>query len=149
MQEFTAFLQENLLLTLAWVGIAAALIASIVKEKMASYTLVTPSEATMLINRHEGVFIDLRTREDFRSGHITDALHLTAKEIKDDQLSKIENLKSTPIILVCKTGQTAMENANLLAKAGFEKVNVLKDGLISWNEANLPLVKNKKKKNTA
>ncbi|MFA0708579.1 rhodanese-like domain-containing protein, partial [Vibrio sp. 10N.222.48.A3] len=44
----------------------------------------------------------------------------------------------------CKTGQTAQESANLLVKAGFENVSVLKSGLVAWSEANLPLVKGKK-----
>ncbi|WP_200853911.1 rhodanese-like domain-containing protein, partial [Klebsiella pneumoniae] len=47
-------------------------------------------------------------------------------------------------IVVCKTGQTARESADLLTKAGFEKVNLLKNGLIAWNEANLPLVRGKR-----
>ncbi len=149
MQEFTAFLQENLLLSVLWVGLAAALIASIIKEKTSPYKFLSPSDATLLVNRHEGVFVDVRSRDDFRSGHITDAINLAAKEIKDNNLSVIENLKSTPIILICKTGQTAIESAQALAKAGFENINVLKDGLISWNEANLPLVRNKKKKNAS
>ncbi|MCV6021323.1 rhodanese-like domain-containing protein, partial [Escherichia coli] len=39
---------------------------------------------------------------------------------------------------------TAQESANLLVKAGFENVSLLKNGLIAWNEANLPLVRGKK-----
>jgi rhodanese-related sulfurtransferase len=46
--------------------------------------------------------------------------------------------------VVCKSGQTAVESANLLAKAGFEQVYLLKGGLLSWSEAKMPLIRGKK-----
>lgn len=146
MQQFIEFVQGNLILSLVWVGLVVALVLSVIKQKTALYKIVTPTDATVLVNRENGVFVDIRSRDDFRAGHIAGALHVQAKEIKANNAAEIEKYKSTPIILVCKTGQTAMESANVLAKAGFENVNVLKDGLISWNEANLPLIRNKKKK---
>lgn len=146
MQEFMSFLQDNLILSLAWIGLFIALMTSILKEKTAPYRLVSPNEATRLVNHESGVFIDVRSRDDFRTGHITDSVQVTAKEIQDNQFNLIEKYKNTPIILVCKTGKTAIESANALTKAGFENLNVLKDGLIAWNEANLPLVRHKKKK---
>ncbi len=146
MQEFIEFLQEEMLLSLAWLGLLIALIVSIVKQKTAPYKIMTPTEATQCANKDGGVFLDVRTREEFRLGHIAGSIHLAAKQIKDNNLSEIETYKTAPIILVCKTSQIAIESALVLTKAGFENVIVLKDGLVSWNEANLPLVRNKKKK---
>ncbi|MDF2183845.1 rhodanese-like domain-containing protein [Grimontia hollisae] len=146
MQQFIEFVQANLILSLVWVGLVVALILSVIKQKTAPYKTITPNEATVLVNRENGVFVDIRSRDDYRSGHIAGALHVLAKDIKANNAAEIEKHKSDPIILVCKTGQTAIESANALAKAGYENVNVLKDGLISWNEANLPLIRSKKKK---
>lgn len=146
MQEFIEFLKQEMLLSLAWLGLFIALIVSVVKQKTAPYKTVSPSDATIMVNKEGGIFLDVRTREEFRAGHIAGAIQLASKEIKNNQLSEIETYKTAPIILVCKTGQTAIESALELTKAGFENVNVLKDGLISWNEANLPLVRSKKKK---
>ncbi|MBV7298748.1 rhodanese-like domain-containing protein [Enterovibrio paralichthyis] len=146
MQQFIEFVQGNLILALVWAGLVVALIMSVIKQKTAPYKIVTPSDATVLVNRQNGVFVDVRTRDEYRAGHIAGAVHVLAKEIKANNAAEIEKHKSDPIILVCKSGQTAIESANALAKAGFENVNVLKDGLISWNEANLPLIRNKKKK---
>lgn len=146
MQEFIEFLKQEMLLSLAWIGLLIALIVTMIKEKTAPYKIVTAAEATQAVNRDGGIFLDVRSREDFRSGHIAGAINLTGKEIKDNHLSDIETQKSAPIILVCKTGQTAIESAQALSKAGFENLSILKDGLISWNEANLPLVRGKKKK---
>ncbi|MCW8332831.1 rhodanese-like domain-containing protein [Vibrio paucivorans] len=144
MQEYIEFFQQNMILSLVWVGLFIALIMSIVKSSTAAYKEITASETTLLMNRENGVVVDIRSKDEFKKGHITDAVHILPSDIKSNNLGSLENHKSDPIIVVCKTGQTAQESANLLAKAGFEKVNLLKNGLVAWNEANLPLVRGKK-----
>ena len=144
MQEYIAFFQENMILSLVWVGLLVALIMNIVKSSTAAYKEITAAQTTQLMNRENGVVVDIRSKDEFRKGHITDAVHILPSDIKAGNFGSLENRKGDPIIVVCKTGQTAQESANLLAKAGFEKVNLLKNGLIAWNEANLPLVKGKK-----
>ena len=96
------------------------------------------------MNREEGLVVDIRTNDEYRKGHITDAVHILPSDIKSGNLAGLEKRKSDPIIVVCNSGHNARESANLLAKAGFENVNLLKNGLVAWREANLPLVKGKK-----
>ncbi|MDH5955556.1 rhodanese-like domain-containing protein [Vibrio aestuarianus] len=144
MQEYIEFFQQNMILSLAWVGILVALIMSIVKSTTAAYKEITAAQTTYLMNRDNCVVVDIRSKEEFKKGHITDAVHILPSDIKAGNFASLENRKSDPIIVVCKTGQTAQESANLLAKAGFENVNLLKSGLVAWNEANLPLVRGKK-----
>ena len=144
MQEYIAFFQENMIMALVWVGLLIALIMNIVKTSTAAYKEISVGETTQKINRENGVVIDIRAKEEFKKGHITEALHILPSDIKAGNFGSLENRKADPIIVVCKTGQTAQESANLLAKAGFEKVFVLKNGLVSWSEANLPLVRGKK-----
>ncbi|KLV05681.1 MULTISPECIES: rhodanese-like domain-containing protein [Photobacterium] len=143
MQQYIDFVTSNPILSLVWVGLIVAIIASYVKQKTAGYKYVTPNEATALINRENGVFVDIRSRDEYRGGHIAGSLHILPSQIKEQNYGELENHKNAPIIVVCKTGQTAQESANLLHKAGFDNVNLLKDGLISWNEANLPLIRSK------
>ncbi len=144
MQEYIEFFQHNMILSLAWVGILVALIFNIYKSATAVYKEVTASEVTQLLNRENGVVVDIRSRDEFRRGHITDALHILPADIKANNLGELESHKSDPIIVVCKTGQTARESAELLTKAGFEKVKLLKNGLAGWSDAKLPLVRSKK-----
>lgn len=143
MQEYTEFFQENMILVLVWVGVLAALIGTIFKSSTAKYKIIGSSELTQLINREDGVVIDIRTKDEFKRGHISGAVHILPTEIKSGSIAAIEKYKATPIIVVCKTGQTASENANALSKAGFEKVSILKNGMTTWNETNLPLVSDK------
>ncbi|EKO5176293.1 rhodanese-like domain-containing protein [Vibrio vulnificus] len=144
MQEYIDFIQQNMIMFLAWVGLVIAVIMSFVKSATAAYKIITVNELTALVNRENGQVIDIRAKDEFKKGHITDAVHILPSDIKNGNFGSLENRKSDPIIVVCKTGQTAQESANLLAKAGYENVSVLKNGLISWSEANLPLVRSKR-----
>lgn len=144
MQEYIDFVQGNMLLSMAWIGIVVALIMNIVKTATAAYKEISPAELTQFINRDEGVVIDIRSNDEFKQGHITGALHVSTSEIKSGSVPNLEKYKSSPITVVCKTGTTAVESANLLAKAGFEKVYLLKGGLLSWSDAKMPLVRGKK-----
>ena len=49
--------------------------------------------------------------------------------------------KALPVVLVCKSGETASGAAKRLGKAGFANVNVLEGGIQAWQSADLPLVK--------
>ncbi|MGF1680938.1 rhodanese-like domain-containing protein [Photobacterium minamisatsumaniensis] len=146
MQQYIDFVTSNAIMSLVWVGLIVAIITSFIKQKTAGYKIVTANEATGMINREDGIFVDIRSRDEYRKGHIAGALHILPSQIKEQNFGELENHKSAPIIVVCKTGQTAQESANLLHSAGFENVNLLKDGLISWNEANLPLIRSKSSK---
>ena len=142
--SITDFITNNMVLAIVWVGIAIALVQNIVKQKTAGYQEVTPAQATILMNREDAIVLDTRSQDEFKSGHITGALNILPSDIKAGNFSSIENSKTTPIIVVCKTGQASQSSANDLHKAGFEQVKLLKNGLNSWNDANLPLLKNKK-----
>ncbi|MDG3084657.1 rhodanese-like domain-containing protein [Vibrio hannami] len=144
MQEYIDFVQNNMLLSVLWIGIVVALIMNIFKTSTAGYKTIMPAQLTHLINKEEGVVVDIRTRDEFKQGHIAGALHVLPADIKKGAFGALEKHKANPIIVVCKTGTTAQESANLLAKAEFENVNVLKNGLISWDEAKMPLVRGKK-----
>ncbi len=144
MQEYIEFFQQNMILSLVWVGLVIAVIMNIVKTKTAQYKEINPAQLTQMINRESGTVIDIRSKDEFKKGHITDAVHILPNDIKTGSFGSLESKKADPIIVVCKTGQTAIATANDLAKAGFEQVFVLKNGLISWNEANMPLVRGKK-----
>ena len=144
MQEYLDFFQQNLLLSVIWIGIFLALMYSVIQSSTAPYKQLSAAEATQMMNRENGVVVDIRSKDEYRGGHITNALNILPSDIKADQVSLLEKHKADPIILVCKMGQHSPESAKLLVKKGYENVNVLKNGLISWNDANLPLVRGKK-----
>ena len=144
MQEYFDFLQQNMILVLVWVSLVVMITMSIANSATAAYKVIATQQLTTLINKENGVVADIRTKEEFISGHIMGSIHILPSEIKSNSFGELEKHKTNPVIVVCKSGQTASSSANALAKAGFENVFLLKEGLIAWKEGNMPLVKGKK-----
>lgn len=141
MQAYIEFFQANPILSLAWVGLFTALIVSVIKASTSKVKNISHQELTILVNRQNAKIVDVRGKEEFRKGHIVDALNVTLADIKNNQITSLEKHKTNPIILVCKTGMTSSQAAQLLVKEGFEHVHNLKGGMDDWQTANLPVVK--------
>lgn len=101
---------------------------------------ISPSHATHLINKEDAKVVDIRSKEEFRSGHLPNAINIPSKDI-NKRMSELEAFKEKPIILICKTGTTAGATGGILAKAGFTQLNKLRGGIMEWQNGNLPLVK--------
>jgi len=102
---------------------------------------LTPAAATALINNDDAVIVDIRPVAEFRAGHITNAMNIPATTLKDN-FGTLEKHKTTPIVLVCKTGMTSGASAKELQKNGFTAVYKMKGGIAEWQGSNLPLVTN-------
>jgi len=143
MQEIMQFVSRHPILSIAWVGLLAAVLFTTFKGLTSKIKVITRGEATRLINKEEAVVVDLRQRDDFRKGHIAGSVNLLPAEIKANNLGELEKHKDKPIIVVDGSGMQAQEPANSLNKAGFERVFVLKEGVAGWSGENLPLVRGK------
>lgn len=143
-QEITQFVSRNMLLSLVWIALLVAVVVMTFKGLLSKSKVIARSQAITLINKEEAVVVDLRSREDFRKGHIIDSINLTPSEIKDNNLGELEKHKQKPIIIVSGSGMESGKPAEQLAQHGFEKVFVLKDGIAGWAGENLPLARGKK-----
>ncbi|MFT6977755.1 MAG: rhodanese-related sulfurtransferase [Shewanella psychromarinicola] len=144
MQEYMEFFKANPMLSLAWVGLFVTLVFSVIKSSISKVKLVSHQELTLMVNKQDARVVDVRGKEEFKKGHIVDALNVTLSEIKNNQVTSLENFKTNPIILVCDSGNTSSQAAQLLTKQGFENVSNLKGGMGEWKGANLPVVKSKR-----
>ncbi|AIQ98798.1 rhodanese-like domain-containing protein [Pluralibacter gergoviae] len=143
MQEIMQFVGRHPVLSIAWIGLLAAVIVTSLKGLTSKVKVITRGEATRLINKEDAVVVDLRQRDDFRKGHIASAINLLPTDIKANNLGELEKHKDKPIIVVDGSGMQAQDPASALNKAGFERVFVLKDGVAGWSGENLPLVRGK------
>ena len=101
---------------------------------------LSPSEATIWMNRRKAAVLDLRSEEAFKAGHLPGAKHVLSNEIT----AKIEKLKldrKNPLILVCETGASSRKAISEVQKLGFTEVGALDGGVQAWQAAALPLVK--------
>lgn len=144
MAQFIEFVTNHPLLSLAWVVIFLLIVGGWIKAKFSAIRQVSPTELTMLVNRQDGVVVDIRSEDEFKKGHITGARQITASQIAEQKLAGLEKQKDAPIIVVCQAGMTAQKSAAVLAKQGFTNVAVLQGGMGAWSSASLPVVKLKR-----
>jgi len=140
MEQYIEFAKNHQVLSLIWVGILVALIVSWVQSLLSKVLFVTPTELTIKVNREDAVLVDIRSADDFKKGHITSARNIPLAQLSS-QLTKLENEKNKPIIVICQAGMSAQGAAKQLINAGFSQVAVLRGGMSKWFEASLPVVK--------
>jgi thioredoxin len=76
--------------------------------------------------------LDVRTPEEFNSGHIENATNVNWNG--DDFVAKAEKYdKSKPVFVYCKVGGRSAQAADKLAELGFNEVYNLEGGIMKWN----------------
>ena len=121
-------------------GALAALIALlVVHESRKGGALLGVHELATLVNRDEGVVLDLRAEADFKQGHIANAVSTPHNQMSEDTAS-LERYRGAPLILVCRIGQHSGAVAKRLRMAGFERVYRLRGGMAEWSQQQMPLV---------
>jgi hydroxyacylglutathione hydrolase len=86
--------------------------------------------------------LDVRTENEWLTGHIENAIHIHGGELKDriDQLPKDQ-----PIAVLCGSGYRASIAASLLKSHGHEHVMPVLGGMSGWAAAGLPTVTDEQK----
>jgi len=102
--------------------------------------MLIPDEVTRLINREDARVVDIRSQKEFENGHIIDAINISVDQL-NNQLDKLKKHKDKGIIFCCANGTVSAKEAKKLINEGFEKIYCLKGGILSWQNANLPLTK--------
>jgi rhodanese-related sulfurtransferase len=101
---------------------------------------LSPTQAVLLINREKANVVDVRSAEEFASGHLIGSKHVAVDQISTD-LTKAVPDKKKPLLLVCASGMRSLKAQRLALQMGYEKVHSLGGGLKNWQDANLPLEK--------
>jgi rhodanese-related sulfurtransferase len=109
-------------------------------ERRKAAPSVTPQQATVMGNNDETLMLDIRSAADFKTGRVLNSKNIPFAELskrKDD----LQKHRDTPVVLICKTGQTAASAANMLRKDGYTKVYRMTGGMVEWTNQGLPLAR--------
>ena len=138
MEQFAAFVLDNMVLVLVFVGLLGALVWTSVSGVGSGQ--VSPADAVQLISREDAVVIDLRPDGEYRNGHIVNAIHVPFDQI-ETRLGRLGKYRKQPVIAACRTGQQSATAAKRLRSEGFERVHRLQGGIVAWQGADLPLTR--------
>ena len=99
------------------------------------------SEFSQKITEPGVIILDVRTPEEFASGHIEGALNIDFNSGKfANEITRLN--PSENYAVYCRSGSRSGQAASIMHKAGFHDVSNLNGGVIDWTNDGLPLVMN-------
>ena len=125
-------------LIIAFVMFAVSIIAAPAAES----SNVAPAEAaTWLATTPAARVLDVRTKEEFATGHLAKAVLIpwTDKDFATRAAKELDPGK--PLLVYCRSGRRSAEAAEALVKLGFTDVRNVEGGILAWEKAKLPIVK--------
>lgn len=97
-------------------------------------------QATQLMNQANTLVLDVRSAEDFATGHLPRARNIPAGELQG-RLGELAKFKDKAVVVTCRSGTRAASACRALKAAGFTRVHPLKGGVAAWQSASLPVEK--------
>lgn len=101
----------------------------------ASSQKIDPNGYVSQFSNTSHVLLDVRTPEEFASGHISGAININVDELPN-RLSEVP--KDEPIVVYCRSGRRSAIAAQLLSDAGYTPIYDL-GGIVDWQAAGLPV----------
>jgi len=95
-----------------------------------SSNLISAADAKAIMDSRKVTILDVRTMQEFKSGHIKKAKNLELRQIPRQIESMIKN-KDEEILVYCLTGSRSRLAARALGKMGYTKVSDF-GGLHTW-----------------
>lgn len=93
---------------------------------------VSAEEAYNLITGDkEFIIIDVRTKEEYDSGHIPGA-KLVPVQILTMKLAELDKYKDKPVLVYCASGGRSPRAVDTLANNNFKNIYHLSRGISSW-----------------
>lgn len=104
-------------------------------------------EFKTLLNRHDGILIDVRTAQEWQTGYIEGAVNIDFRSADfNARIARLDTAKT--YYVYCEVGGRARMAAEYMISQGFCRVVVLQGGIRKWIVAGYPVItpeiKNKK-----
>jgi rhodanese-related sulfurtransferase len=138
MDQIVEFSANHPLLVLGFLAVLGLLVWTEVMRKLRGVAELSPAQAVPWINDPNAVVVDISAVADFNRGHIVNARNLPASRLAKPD-AEILKLKDHKLLVVCKSGQSAVAAAQSLRKLGADEVAVLKGGMTQWRSEQFPV----------
>lgn len=143
LHKLPEFIGNHVALSALFAVLLVALIATHISTLFSKIKELSPAGLTVLINRETPLLIDISPRDNFEKAHVPGSRHVAMSQF-DPENKNLAKAKELPVVLICRSGQTASKAAQRLVKAGFSSVYVLAGGMSAWQQAQLPVAKGNK-----
>ncbi|MBN1758421.1 MAG: hypothetical protein JW863_08900 [Chitinispirillaceae bacterium] len=100
----------------------------------AQFMELTAKEAQQLIAEKKPLILDVRTPNEYYSGHIKGARLIPLQQL-DARLSELNNYKEKDVLVYCRSGNRSTVASQILIRNGFKKLHNLRSGIRGWEAA--------------
>ena len=126
--------QRNNIIRVAAAAVAAlmaALLAACGASSKPSYRQITADEAAQMMKEEtDFVLLDVRTQEEYASGHIPGAICIPNETIGSEEIPELPD-KDQLILVYCRSGNRSKQASQKLAEQGYTNV-VEFGGINGW-----------------
>jgi len=127
---------------LYWLAMAALVVYFAYSKGwiMTNFETISAKQAERLLENDQNItLLDVRTIEEFKTGHLRDAKLIPLGKLEEN-LNKLKNDKDEKIIVYCRTGSRSIAASRILEKHGFVPLNV-KSGIIGLIDSGAEIIK--------
>ncbi|MFZ4816453.1 MAG: rhodanese-like domain-containing protein [Phototrophicaceae bacterium] len=96
---------------------------------------ITPQQYQSEFANAPHFLLDVRTVEEFNSGHISNAANISLQTLAT-RLAEVP--QDQPIVVYCRSGNRSAQAAQILRDAGYTEIYDL-GGILAWQSAGLPV----------
>lgn len=96
-----------------------------------TFTFINANAAYKMIRNEEVIIIDVRSKEEYDTGHLKDAINIPHTDI-EKEIKKVVNDLNEKIIIYCRSGARANAASSTLVELGYTNVYTF-GGLDSWD----------------
>jgi rhodanese-related sulfurtransferase len=105
---------------------------------------ITTKEAFDLIQNNQGksnfVILDVRTPDEYNSGHLQNALNLDVNSgTFEQEINKLD--KNKIYVIYCQAGTRSRKASEIMLVQNFKNINNMLGGIIQWQSDGYPIVK--------
>ncbi|HSI70861.1 MAG TPA: rhodanese-like domain-containing protein, partial [Gillisia sp.] len=114
------------------VSLSISVISCKNQEENTDVTILSVAEAkTILAEDPEAVFLDVRTPEEFRDGHIEGAVLINFFDTNfKQQVASLD--KNKPVYIYCRSGNRSEKAGLILTQMGFTEIFDIEEGYMGW-----------------
>jgi rhodanese-related sulfurtransferase len=93
-----------------------------------------------LAEKGDLLVLDVRNADEMKGplGHVAAAQNIAVADLPN-RVGSLQAEKHKPIVIVCKTEMRSLKAEQILARAGFTDLSVLRGGMEAWNGKGYPV----------
>jgi rhodanese-related sulfurtransferase len=93
------------------------------------------------VNKKRVLVIDVRTEDEFRGGHLPNALNIPVDSLAQ-RILEIAGFRNDYVVIYCAAGARSRKASRLLARSSFMRILNMTDGFTQWKSSGFPQVTN-------